>query len=330
MSTRIFTGLAASLTLISSALIPLASQAQSSAVFPDKPIRLVVPYPAGGTTDLIMRMLQKPLEAAAGGQSFIIDNRPGGGSVIGTSYVAKSKPDGYTLLGGDLSLLVNPGLMPSLPYDTLKDFQGVSMLVSSPLVLLANPSLPANNVQELLALAKSKPGTLNMASGGYGTSTHMSGEIFKLAADVKIAHIPFQGVAPAMAALVGGQVDLYFGGTSTALPYLQSGKLKAIAVTGDKRNPLLPNVPTFTESGVPGVNTDTYWGVYAPTGTPEAQIKTLNAYFTKAMKDPEVVKKMGELGLVQIVNSSDQHTTQMREMIAAWSEAIRKAGIKIN
>jgi len=158
----------------------------------------------------------------------------------------------------------------------------------------------------------------------------MSGEVFKRAADIDIVHVPFQGVAPAMTALVGGQVDLYFGGTSTALPYLQSGKLKAIAVTGEKRNPLLPDVPTFKEAGVSGVNTDTYWGIYAPSGTPNDRVQALNAYFTKALKDPDVVKRMGELGLVQIGNSADAHTAQMREMISKWTDDIRQAGIKPN
>lgn len=329
MNIRSMTNIAACLLIGAQSLVAMTAQAQASTTFPDKPIRLVVPYPPGGTTDLIMRMLQKPLEAASG-QSFIVENRPGGGSVIGTGSVAKAAPDGYTLLGTDLAIIVNPGLMASLPYDTVKDFKGVSMLVSSPLVLLAHPSLPANTVQELIALAKKKPGSLNIGSGGYGTSTHMSGEVFKRAADIDIVHVPFQGVAPAMTALVGGQVDLYFGGTSTALPYIQSGKLKAIAVTGDKRNPLLPNVPTFKEAGVPGVNTDTYWGIYAPSGTPNDRVQALNAFFTKALKDPDVVKRMGELGLVQIGNSADAHTTQMRDMINKWSDDIRKAGIKPN
>lgn len=326
---RYLTRYAACLLIGAQTLIPLATQAQSSGAFPDKPVKLIVPYPPGGTTDLIMRMLQKPLEAASG-QPFIIENRPGGGSVIGTGAVAKASPDGYTLLGTDLAIIVNPGLMSSLPYDTVKDFRGVTMLVSSPLVLLANPSLPANNVQELIALAKNKPGNLNIGSGGYGTSTHMSGEVFKRAANVDIVHVPFQGVAPAMTALVGGQVDLYFGGTSTALPYLQSGKLKAIAVTGDTRNPLLPNVPTFKEAGISGVNTDTYWGIYAPSGTPSDRIQALNAHFVKALKDPDVVKRMAELGLVQIGNSADTHTSQMRDMIGKWTSDIRQSGIKAN
>lgn len=308
------------------ALVPLASQAQTAEKFPDRPIRLVVPYPTGGTTDLIMRLLQKPLEAASG-QPFVIDNRGGGGSVIGTTYVANAKPDGYTVLGGDLAFLVNPGLMASLPYDTLKDFRGVSMVVSSPLVLLAHPSLPANNVQELIALAKQKPGSLNIGSGGYGTSTHMSAEIFKRAAGVDMVHVPFQGVAPAMTGLVGGQVQLYFGGTSTALPYLQSGKLKAIAVTGQSRNPLLPDVPTFKESGVQGVNTDTYWGIYVPAATPDDRVKALNEYFVKALQDPDVSKRMAELGLVRIGNTADAHNAQMREMISKWADEIRQAGI---
>ncbi len=328
MSARRLTLIAASFALIGQFFIIAPGAAQSGTDFPKKPVRLVVPFPAAGTTDLIMRMLQKPLEAASG-QPFIVDNRPGGGSVIGTSYVANAAPDGYTILGGDLSLLVNPGLMKSLPYDTVKAFRGVSMLVTSPLVLLAPTSVPANTIEELVALAKEKPGTLNIGSGGYGSSTHMSGEMFKIAAGIDIVHVPFQGVAPVMTALVGGQVDLYFGGTSTALPYIKAGKLKALAVTGAQRNPLLPDVPTFKEKGINGIDTDTYWGIYAPAETPDATIATLNRYIVQALRDPDVAKRMQELGLVQIGNTPEEHTKQMRQMIDSWTDATRKAGIKI-
>ncbi|HYG41818.1 MAG TPA: tripartite tricarboxylate transporter substrate binding protein [Bordetella sp.] len=296
--------------------------------FPERPLRVVVPYPAGGTTDVLIRMLQKPVADAAG-QSVVVDNRPGGASVIGTSNVAQSTPDGYTVLGGDLSMLVNPSLLKDMPYDTVRDFRGVTMLARAPLVLLMHPSVPAKNLEELIALAKAKPGTLNFASGGYGTSTHMAGEMFRRAAGIDIVHVPYQGVAPAMAALLGGQVQIYFGGTTTGLPHIQSGRLRALAVTGDTPSPLLPEVPTFVSRGIQGVNADTYWGIYAPAKTPDRVIEQLNAYFTGALRDPAVQQRTKDLGLTLIGNSADAHTAQMREMIGDWGTFVKEADIRL-
>ncbi len=313
---------------VAMAIAPVAS-AQAADTFPERPVRVVVPYPPGGTTDVLVRMLQKPVGDAAG-QQVIIDNRPGGASVIGTSNVANSPPDGYTVLGGDLSLLVNPSLIKTLPYDTLRDFQGVTMLARAPLVLLVHPSVPANTLEELLELAKSKPGALNYASGGYGTSTHIAGAMFTRATDADIAHIPFQGVAPAMNALLGGQVQMYFGGTTTGLPHIQAGTLRALAVTGDEPSPLLPDVPTFKSRGIEGVNADTYWGIYAPAKTPKAQIEVLNKHFVSALESPDIVKRTQDLGLTLIGNTATEHDAQMRTMIQEWQEVIESNGIEMN
>lgn len=326
LSTK-FAAVAAQACLIMAA-VPLGA-AQAAGEFPERPLRVVVPYPPGGTTDVLVRMLQKPVADAAG-QSVIIDNRPGGASVIGTGNVANAPPDGYTVLGGDLSLLVNPSLMKNLPYDTLRDFQGVTMLARAPLVLLVHPSVPANTVEELLELAKTKPGTLNYASGGYGTSTHIAGAMFTKATQADIAHIPFQGVAPAMNALLGGQVQIYFGGTTTGLPHIQAGNLRALAITGDEPSPLLPNVPTFKSLGIEGVNADTYWGVYAPAKTPKAQIDVLNEHFTSALQSPDVIQRTQDLGLTLIGNSAAEHDAQMRQMIAGWAEVIESTGIEMD
>lgn len=307
----------------------LLSAAALAGTFPDHPMRIIVPFPAGGTTDVLVRLLQKPVTEASG-QSLVVENRAGGASVIGTGIVARSEADGYTILGDDLSMLVNPSLIKNIPYDTLKDFRGVTMMARAPLVLLVNPEVPARTLEELIALAKAKPGTINFASGGYGSSTHMAGEMFQRAAGITITHVPYQGVAPAMTALLGGQVQIYFGGTTTALNYVQAGKLRALAVTGDTPSPLLPGVPTFVSRGIKGVNADTYWGIYAPARTPDDVIARLNKFYTTALRDPEVVKRAREFGLELIGNSAEEHTAQMRKMVKSWQEFITRANIKLD
>lgn len=298
------------------------------AAFPDKPVRVIVPFPAGGTSDILGRLLQQPAAAAAG-QPFVIENRPGGASTIGSSVVARAPADGHTLLLADLAIVVNPGLLKELPYDTTKDFRAVIGLAKAPLVMLVHPSVPANTLHELMAMAKAKPGSLNFASGGNGASTHVAGEMFKLATGLDIVHIPFQGVAPAMTALVGGQVEIYFGGTTTAQSYLSTGKLKALAITSDKRSPLLPNVPTFKELGVQGMNADTYWGLYVHGATDDAKVQALNDIFRKAMSDPAVIARTRELGLELIPNTPQEQQKQFIGMARYWQDFLKKTGIKI-
>jgi len=306
----------------------LASTAVQADTFPDRPMRMVVPFPPGGTTDVLVRMLQKQVSEASG-QPLVVDNRPGGASVIGTSTVARSAPDGYTVVASDLSMLVNPSLIKDMPYDTVKDFRGVTMLARAPLLLLVNPDVPAKTLEELIALAKAKPGTINFSSGGYGTSTHMAGEMFRRAAGIDIVHVPYPGSPPAMTALVAGQVQIYFGGPTTALSFIQSGKMRALAITGDTPSPLLPDVPTLASRGIKGVNADSYWGIYAPAGTPDDVVAKLNKYYTDALRDPELVQRAKDLGLELIGNDPAAHTAQMRQMIQDWKDFVTQAGIKL-
>jgi tripartite-type tricarboxylate transporter receptor subunit TctC len=297
--------------------------------FPDKPVRVVIPYAPGGGTDNLVRIIA-PSVGSALGQQLVIENRPGGASNIGSEIVAKAAPDGYTILATDLAFLVNPGLFKAkMPFDTVKSFTGVTMLASAPVILVIHPSVPANNLAELLALARAKPGSLNYASGGYGASTHLAGELMNQAAKVSITHVPYKGTGPAMTDLLAGQVQMQFAGISSARQYVEAGKLRAMAVTGKQRNAAMSSVPTFDESGVPGVDADTYWGLYAPAGTPPAVLASLNKAFTAAMRSPSHAEKLAALGYLPIANAPADHTEQFRAMIARWTDVIDKANIKI-
>ncbi len=301
----------------------------SAQTFPNKPVRVVVPYAPGGGTDNLVRVIA-PSVGAALGQQLIVENRPGGGSVIGTELVAKAAADGYTVLATDLAFLVNPGLFKAkLPFDTVKSFSGVTMMATAPVILVVHPSVPANNLAELLALARAKPGSLDYASGGYGASTHLAGELMKLAAKVFIVHIPYKGTGPAMADLLAGQVHMQFAGISSARSHVEAGKLRAIAVTGKQRNPAMPRVPTFEESGLSGVDADTYWGLYSPAGVPPAVLAVLNKAFNAALRNPAHAERLAGLGFIPIGNSVQEHTQQMRAMITRWADVIAKAGIKV-
>jgi tripartite-type tricarboxylate transporter receptor subunit TctC len=306
-------------------LLPAAASAQS---FPDRPLRVVIPFGPGGGTDNLLRVIG-PAAAATLGQSVVIDNRPGGASIIGTELVVKAAPDGYTLLASDSSVLVNPGLFKAkMPFDTLKALGAVTMLASAPVVLVTHPSVPAKSLAELLALARAKPGTLNYASGGLGASTHLAGELMKQVAGVDIVHIPYKGTGPAMADLLGGHVNMQFSGISSARPHVDAGKLRALVVTGRQRNPAMRDVPTFEESGVKGVDADSYWGLYAPSGVPAPVLATLNRAFGGAMRSAALADRLADLGFIPIASSPEEGTRQMRAMIARWTEVVDKAKIK--
>jgi len=296
--------------------------------FPDKPVRVVIAYAPGGGTDNLVRIIA-PSVSASMGQQLVIENRPGGNTFIGTELVAKAPADGYTILATDTAIVVNPGLFKSrMPFDTLKSLTGLTMMAYAPVLLVTHPSVAANNLKELLDLARKRPGHLNYASGGSGTSTHLAAEMMKLAAKVFIVHIPYKGTGPAMTDLLAGQVQMQFAGISSARQHVEVGRLKAMAVTGRQRNPAMPNVPTFEESGVPGVDADSYWGLYAPAGTPPAVLATLNKHFTAALKSPAHAERLAQLGFLPIANSPEEHTRQMQQMIARWTDVIDKAGIK--
>ena len=314
-------------------LLPLCAAAAAGAAFaqafPDRPVRIVIPYAPGGGTDNLVRIIA-PSVGSALGQQLVIENRPGGASNIGSEIVAKAAPDGYTLLATDLAFLVNPGLFKAkMPFDTVKSFAGVTMMASAPVILVTHPSVPANTLAELLAQARAKPGSLNYASGGYGASTHLAGELMNLAAKVSITHVPYKGTGPAMTDLLAGQVQMQFAGISSARQHVEAGKLKAIAVTGKQRNPAMPAVPTFEESGVAGVDADTYWGLYAPAGVLPAALATLNKAFTAALRSPAHAERLAALGFLPIANGAAEHTQQFRDMIARWTDVIDQAKIKV-
>jgi tripartite-type tricarboxylate transporter receptor subunit TctC len=227
----------------------------------------------------------------------------------------------------DSTIAVNPSLK-ALPYDTLNDFAPVSLLATAPVILVAHPSVPAKTLQEFVALAKAKPGELNYASGGIGSSTHLGGELLKFVAGIDVRHVPYKGTGPAMNDLVGGHVQVMFSGISSARPYLDAGTLRALAVTGDKRNAATPGVPTFAEAGLPGVTASTYWGVLAPKGTPKEIVDRLSAEFAKAVRDPDVVKRIAELGYLPIGGGPADYAENIKSEIAKWAAVIKAAGIK--
>ena len=307
------------------ALILVGSLASAQG-YPDHPIRVVIPYAPGGGTDIVFRTIA-PEASAVLGQSIVVDNHPGGSTIIGTGVVSRAPADGYTLLATDSAILINPGLFKTqLPYDTLKDLKGITMMATSPVLLVVNPSVPAKDLAELIALAKAKPGALNYASGGVGTAPHLAAELMKLAGGIDVKHIPYKGTGPALAAVLGGQVDMAFVGISSAGVYVTSGQLRAIALTGQQRNPALPEVPTFAESKL-NVDGSSYWGIYAPAGVPKPIIDQLNQAFVKALHKPENEKRLAELGYMPIANSPEDHTAQFRAMVEQWTTVVEKAHI---
>jgi tripartite-type tricarboxylate transporter receptor subunit TctC len=301
--------------------------AQACAQFyPTRSIRLVVPFGAGGGTDNLARIIE-PLVSKALGQPMVIENKPGGGSIIGMDAVAKAAPDGYTLVMTDTSIAVNPSLK-ALPYDTIKDFEPVSLLATAPVILMAHPKVPAKTLQEFVRLAKQQPGKFNYASGGNGASTHLGGELLKFVAGIDVKHVPYKGTGPAMNDLIGGHVQVMFSGISSARPHMDAGTLRALGVTGDARNAATRDVPTFAEAGLPGVTASTYWGILAPKGTPQEIVDRLNVEFAKAVRDPEVVKRIGELGYLPIGGGPSDYAANIKSEIAKWAPVIKAANIK--
>jgi len=293
--------------------------------FPSRPIRVIVPYGTGGGTDILIRMLA-PAVGTSLGQSIVIENRPGAGSVLGTEMVARSPADGYTLLAVDSAILTNPGLR-KLPFDTKRDLAGVTMMATAPVILVVHPSVPAKTLPELIELARSKPGMLNYASGGNGASTHLAGELMKIACGVDIAHIAYKGTGPAMTDLLAGHVQMQFAGISSVRAHVEAGKLRAVAVTGPKRNVAMSAVPTFIEQGVKGVDADTWWGLYAPGGTPTDLVGVLNDHFVRALKSADLAPKLAASGFIPVAGTAAEHAEMTSSMIDRWTEVIKAAKI---
>ena len=297
--------------------------------FPARAIRVIVPFAPGGGTDILIRTVSPKLSEALG-QQLVIDNRAGGGSTIGSELAAKAPPDGYTLLMVDTSFTTNPSLYSKLPYDSARDFAPVSLMAAAPVILIVHPSVPVKTVKEFVALAKSKPGQLNFASGGPGSSTHLGGELLKLVAGIDLVHIPYKGTGPAVADVLGGQVVMMFAGISSVKQHVAVGRLRAIAVTGQKRSPAMPEVPTFIESGLRGVDSGTYWGCLAPAATPKDIVNKLSTTIANVLKMGDIEKRLSDLGFDAIGGTPDQFATIIRSETEKWARVIKSAHVKLD
>ena len=290
-------------------------------------MRLVVPFLAGGSTDIVGRTVAQKL-AEMWGQAVFVDNRPGGGTTIGTDLVAKSAPDGYTLLVTPAPFTINPSLLAKLPYDALTDFAPITLINTTPLVLVVHPGVPAKNVKELIALAKAKPGQLNFGSSGTGGSNHLAGELFNAMAGVKMVHIPYKGNAGALTDIVGGHLDVVYNGVTSAIALIKGGKLRVLAVTSLQRTPALPDVPTLNESGLKGFEAVAWNGLTAPAKTPRDVIMKINADVLKVISSPELRERLKAEGSDPVGNSPEQFATFLRDEIAKWAKVIKFAGVK--
>jgi len=301
----------------------------AAASFPNKPIRLIVPFASGGPADAIGRLAAQGLSSALG-QPVIVDNRVGAGGRVGAEAVAKSPADGYTLLLCNVGDAMAMSLYKSMPYDFAKDFAPVSLLASSPFLIAVHPSLPAQDFKQFLALAKAKPGTLAYGSAGTGVSSHLSGEALKVMAGIDIVHVPYKGQAPAMNDLLGGQIGFMFANPVTTLPQVRAGKLRALAVTGPARFAGAPEIPTVAESGVPGYDAQTWFGIAAPAGTPEAIVGKLSAELQKVMNSKEVRGALEAQGAVVIASTPADFARRIRSDIDTWRDIIRSAKISLD
>jgi tripartite-type tricarboxylate transporter receptor subunit TctC len=309
------------------ALCSLAALAQAPATYPSRTIRLIVPWPPGGSTDALARIVATRLTSAMG-QQVIVDNRPGAGGNIGTAIAAKGTPDGHVMVLVSSSFVVNPSLYSKVPYDPVKDFQPVSYIASAPSVLLLHPSVKAATVKEFVALTRASPGTFNCASPGAGTAQHFATELFKLAAGANVTHVPYTG-ATMMPAVIGGHVQSGFISVPAAQPHVASGALRAVAITSLKRSPAMPDVPTFDESGYKGFEVDHMQGLLVPAGTPRAIVDRINAEIVKGLEDPEIKKRLHFLGFDPVGNTPEQFAQQIRVQLPKWAKLVKDAGIKV-
>ncbi len=308
--------------LFATAVAPTAAQ-----TYPERPLRLIVPYAPGGGTDLTSRLIARRL-----GENFkqqvIIDNRAGGASNIGCEIAAQSAPDGYTLLTAGISFSINVSIFSKLNYDPVKDFDPVSLVATVPLIVVVHPSVPATSIRELIALAKAKPGTLNYASGGTGTANHIAGELFKYMTATDIVHVPYKGGGPAIADVIGGQVQLLFNTMTSTVAFMNSGKLRALAVTGKQRSPGVPNLPTVAEAGVPGFDVGAWFGIVVPRGTPRARVTKLNTEIVRITRLPEAREQFAAQGAEAVGSTPDEFGRHLRAEIDKWAKVAKAAKMR--
>lgn len=295
--------------------------------FPTRPIRFLVPVPPGATTDIVTRLVAQKM-SEAWGQQVVVDNRPGGVMTIATDLVAKAPPDGYTIATLLTPTAVNPYVLKNLPYDTERDLLPVSQMVAVPGVMTMNPGVPANNLKEVIALAKAKPGALNYGSPGQLTSGHLSMELLKLTAAINIQHVPYKGGAPAIADMIGGQIQFLISGPPGVLPHIKAGRLKAIATTAAKRSPGLPDTPTFMESGVANFDTSEWYGVFAPANVPKPVLDKLAGELARVVKLPDMAEKLSAQGAIPVGSSADAFARFVKAEMNLWGNVAKKIGMK--
>jgi tripartite-type tricarboxylate transporter receptor subunit TctC len=314
--------------LMTAAALCLALAAGAAAAdYPDRPIRLIIPFPPGGSNDVVGRLIAKTLSEKIGQQVFV-DNRGGAGGLIGTEALAKSTPDGYTLGIVSIAHAVNPALHDPLPYDPLKSFEPISILATGPNVLVVNPDLPVHSVKELIALAKQKPGELNYASAGIGSFQHLGGELFKLEANVNIVHVPYKGGGPAMQDVVAGHVKIMFSSLIQTTPLIKAGRLRPLGVGGTKRSAVLPDVPTIAEAGLPGYAANNWWGIFAPAGTPKPIVEKLYKDIQLALQSPEMLKEFDIEGAAPVTMTSAEFADFVKAEIDKWAKVVKAGNIK--
>ena len=315
---------------IAAAFVAIACGGAFAQTYPSKPVRMIVPFPAGGATDIVARLIAQKLTESWGVQ-VIVDNRAGAGGTIGSDLAAKAPPDGYTVLMGTSSThAVAPSLYSKLAYDPVKDFAPVTLVASATILLAVHPSLPTKTVKELIGLAKQQPNVLSFASSGSGGISHLVGEHFKSVAGVQMVHVPYKGDTPALIDLVSGQVHLMFGTAVSFLPYVKAGRLNALAVTNPKRSPIVPNVPTVAESGLPGFEALQWFGILAPANTPKDVITRLHGDIVKASRLPDVRDRMTSLGAELVGSTPEQFAAFQKADTAKWAKVVKQSGAKLD
>jgi tripartite-type tricarboxylate transporter receptor subunit TctC len=314
------------LGLLLAALVLAASAARAE--YPEKTIRIVVPYPPGGFNDTLGRVVAQKL-GEAWGQPTVVENRPGGGTLIGTDTVAKAPPDGHTLLVVAFPFAVNPSLYAKLPYDTVKDFAPVLLAGQTPNLLVVNPEVPIHSVKELIAAAKAKPGSLSYGSTGSGSSNHLSMELFRTMTGVELVHVPYKGSAPMVTDLLGGHIQVAFDNTPNVLPQVKAGKLRALAITSATRSAMVPDVPTVSEAGVPGYEVGVWFGIVAPAGTPAAVLAKLNTELNRMLAMPDVKQEFADQGVEPVGGSPERFAEHLKAQIEKWTKVVKESGAKV-
>lgn len=318
------------LKALAAAALTVAGMAPAAAQnFPSKPINIIVPFSAGGTTDILARIVGQALGTELG-QSVIIDNRPGAGGNIGGQAASRAPADGYTLFMGTVGThAINAALYKKMPFDPIKDFAPLSRVANVPNLLVAHPSQPYKNVQELISYAKANPGKVNFGSSGSGSSIHLSGELFRSMTKVDMVHVPYKGSAPAVTDLLGNQIGIMFDNMPSAIQHVRSGKLRPLAVTTAKRSPELPDVPTIAEAGVPGYEATSWFGLWAPAGTPAPVLSKLHASLAKVLKDPAVIKKIGDQGGEVMIDTPAEFDAFIKAEAVKWGKVVKESGAEI-